>query len=45
MRVNDVNIGVRLGGTFGVLVLLLAAVVVVGLVRFGSVEQVTTRFI
>lgn len=45
MRMSDLKIGVRLGLTFGVLLLLLSAIVVVGLLRFGSVEEVTTSFI
>lgn len=45
MRMSDLKIGLRLGITFGVVLLFLLAIVTVGVLRFNSVEQVTTSFI
>ncbi|WP_313072290.1 methyl-accepting chemotaxis protein [Melaminivora sp.] len=45
MRANDFKIGTRLGVTFGLLILTMLAIVFVGLLRLGSVQQITTGFI
>ena len=45
MRMSDWKIGTRLGMTFGLLIVMMLAIVVVGLVRFGSVADLNTRIV
>ena len=45
MKMGDLKIGTRLGLTFGLLIVMMLAMVVVGLLRFSSVAQVNTRII
>mgnify|MGYP003614596146 FL=1 len=42
---SDWKIGTRLGMTFGLLIVMMLAIVVVGLVRFGSVADLNTRIV
>ena len=39
MRMSDMKIGTRLGLTFGLLIVMMLAIVVVGVLRFGSVAN------
>ncbi len=45
MKMGDLKIGTRLGLTFGLLIVMMLAMVVVGLLRFGSVADSTTRIV
>ena len=45
MKLGDLKIGTRLGLTFGLLIVMMLAIVVVGLLRFSSVAQANTRII
>lgn len=42
---SDMKIGTRLGLTFGLLIVMMLAIVVVGVLRFGSVADLNTRII
>ncbi len=45
MQMSDMKIGTRLGLTFGLLIVMMLAIVVVGLLRFGSVAELNTRIV
>ena len=45
MQMSDWKIGTRLGLAFGLLIVMMLGVVVIGLVRFGTVGTVNSRII
>jgi len=45
MKIGDLKIGTRLGLTFGLLIVMMLAIIVIGMLRFSAVAQTTSRII